>query len=261
MATQPQWATSHRFLEDTGITTSAEMTTTLRTELVTNLGWTEPTSGTFRSPPDAAGRYFDIVVSEPSAVRWQWSVQNESATVICVREVLLAGTGENVRYHTGAAHVWVEVDKGAGTSEALGAGLLDLTPEAQDAHSNYVWGRGHRTSAGATDANNDIGDFFLEDNGSPAAGTRLLDVRNAQGTQINHFTLSGARSYIQPAILTGVNGTAQQVIVGRMYQFVITSYGYGSSFTIPIGDAAETGLFRPTRVPKSGPLGLAIRGD
>ena len=262
MAVLTPFATTHRYLEDVGVTASSALTTSFRAEVVTGLGWTEPVGSRFKSPPDPDGRFFEIIVSEPSAVRWRWQLLNDVGTTIMTREILLTGAGETVRYHTGEAHVWVEIDKGIGITEPLGAGLLDLSPESQTVHTNYTWGRGFRNTSGNNDGLNDfLHEFFMLDNGLATARGRLVDFREGGGTQIQMVTFSGARGYHQPAMLVAVNNLAQLRLAGRMYQCMLTVGGFGSNPTVPIGDASETGLFRATRHRKNTQQGFMIRGD
>lgn len=260
MANFSNFSDTFRYTLFSGITASSALTTNLRAELVTNGNWTEPTSGTFRSPVDSDGRFVEIVVTEPSAVRWQWEVLNDLGGTVCTREILLSGAGEDVRFYSGDYYVWVEIDKGVSNDEALGCGLLDLSPEAQDAHQNYTWGRGFRNSSGTSDGQGDVcTEFFLADNGTYGSVRRMMGYRNQQSTEIQLATFSGAANIHLPAELTAQNNLSQQRYAGRIFNMIRTITGADNEYTVPIGTAGETATFRTVGTNNDNTIRLGIR--
>jgi hypothetical protein len=260
MAIFTHFNTTFRFTTFVAVTASSALTTNLRAELVTGLGWTEPSANRFKSPPDASGRFLEIIVSEPSAVRWQWQVLDDTGATVATREVLLSGAGETIRYYSGPYHVWVEVDKGASNDESLGAGLLDLSPESQTVHPRYTWARGHRTSAGTADGNGDTAsEFFTFNISAYGVLRRLLAYRNQATTEAQMVTFSGALNIHMPAELIAQTSLSVVSLIGRLFQAIKTTSGVDNTVTVVIGSAGETGTFRVVGTNPDGALTIAFR--
>jgi hypothetical protein len=256
MALFSNFSNTYRDTSYGSTTASSQMTADLKTELVTNGNWTEPSAGRFKSPVDADGRFLEIVTSEPTSVRWQWQVLNDLGGTVCTREVLLSGAGETVRFMTGDYYAWAAVENGV--DEYIGAGLLDLTPEAQDAHTNYTWGRGYRNSSGTQDGQGDVvTEFFLADNGTYSSVRRLMSNRNQASTEVQLVTFAGNGLHV-PATLAALNASSQLRVAGRLFNAVTTFTGAGNTFTMVIGDAGEKGTFFSIDMNPDSPIRLAV---
>ena len=155
-----------------------------------------------------------------------------------------------------AFHVWIEIEQT--TEESIGAGLLDLSPDAQDAHTQYVWGRGSRSTGDTLDADGDrTTDFFMIDNGTPDSQRRVLAKgADAVGTSVP-LTSGGGSSVYFPADVRA-NFSVVERIAGRPYNILFGSTA-GASITIPVGTASETKTFRASAQLPEGNFIPAIR--
>lgn len=203
--------------------------------------WTDGGSGLYISPADADGRFFSITLTRVSATNLEMVVKDDTATTICTRRIQIVSGPQNWWLVVSENYCWIEIDNA--TVEALGAGLLDLSPEAQDAHGIYVWGRGNRNASDSADGLGTTQEYFyMIDNGSPAPLRRALaQDRNSANTAISLVTGAGTQLWLPYLVCANFAGTLK--VAGRLMGF---RYGEatGTSIVLPIGDGAETGTFR-----------------
>lgn len=250
MAVPTFLATVFRYLSVAGVTDVAAIITNFRSEVITNGTWTEPSAGLFKSPPDADGRFFDILLVATTATRLQFRVRNQSATVLFDREIDIDGAGTEVRIYTGPYHAWIESVRA--TPEVAFGTLLDLTPDLQTAHSNYVAGNAKRTSAGADDGNfGNIGQVASFDAGVPAFASRLMTMDQAGGVVVPKLTPSGDQIAYPAELAANMSGL--QRMIGRLFQayMVDASLAFGAEVTFPI-DTATSAVFKVISVTSSG---------
>jgi hypothetical protein len=243
MTTFAAYASSFRFLQNPSITDVATIITDFRSETVTNgsPAWTEPTSQNFKSPVDANGRFFTVILTRTTATRLAFKVTDQSGVTVCDREIDISGTAI-INYYTGQFHAFVETVLG----ESAYGGILDASPLTQGSYTIYVYGTGTRNNAGTVDAGNDTtGKIFMIDNGTSAVvqRTRALGV-NAANTTVGLTDLAGNMLYYPVEVMTNVAGNIRWN--GRMYQTFYTDAlaSVGSLKTISIGTAGETGVFK-----------------
>jgi hypothetical protein len=124
-----------------------QLTTTLLTNLPVGSRWTQPVAGTYKSPPDAVGRFMRVVVSRISATRMQFKAEDQNLTTIIDGTLDLSALG-NARIYAGTYHLAIETQVGA-TYEFGHASLVDPRPEALNVSASYVIGNTERNAAGA----------------------------------------------------------------------------------------------------------------
>jgi hypothetical protein len=203
--------------------------------------WTDGGSGLYTSPTDAAGRFFSVTLTAISATNLEMVVKDDTATTICTRRIQIVSGPQNWWLAVSENYCWIEIDNA--TVEALGAGLLDLSPESQTAHGAYVWGRGNRNASDSVDGLGTTQEYFyMIDNGSPAPLRRAVaQDRDSANTAISLVTGAGTSLWLPYLMCANFGGTLK--VAGRLMGFY---YGEatGTSVVLPIGDAAETGTFR-----------------
>lgn len=248
--------TSFRYLDVT--VAPADITSLIgriRTELAA-MNYVESPTLTFKSPVDAAGRFFSVVLSAITTTRLGWQVLNQAGTDVMGggRAFQISGTVDtSIRVYTNPYGVFVESDIPSSTQEHAIAGMLDESPESQTSHAVYVYGNATRTSGGSSDGNyNSAGKLFMLDNLVAAQVDRIIGNTSNVGSQIPMLTGSGARLF-RPAEVHAQIGAALNRMGGRIYQAYIgdLAIGFEADLTIPIDDVT-TATFRCVSLPTAG---------
>ena len=127
-------STSHRYLRTNGVTDVDTIITDVRSECVTNgsPAWTEPNTALFKSPIDASGRWFDVLLTRISATSLEMRVRDKNAVTVCTRRMYIDAGGTDIQYCTGEMHFAIVSLRSP--AEFLIAGMIDMTPESQTVH-------------------------------------------------------------------------------------------------------------------------------
>lgn len=244
MTTFPAFATSFYADQSVGVTDVATILTKLTAILPAQTpAWVESPAGTFKSPVDATGRFFKIVVSRVSATRLQWKVLDQNGVTICDRAIDIDAGGTTINYWTGEAHAFIQSERA--TPEPAWAGMIDETPYAQNAIGVYVFGNAYRSSAGTQDGGfNVTGLLFANDNGTPAVGSRIRLWSSYGNGTLTSVDGTGALDFFPFDISINLSGTLR--FIGRAFQSYIcdSSIAIGTTKQVPIGSAGELGTFR-----------------
>jgi hypothetical protein len=222
--------------------------------------WTH-SAGVFTSPTDAVGRFVKMTLSRTSATRLNIIAVDHLARNIfneASKHMDIVAAGDRVQMFYGPQYCWVEaLSPGtANLAEHFGIGILDLTPEAQNAHNHWMWARAKRTAAGASDANGNTWSNFHTisvSTGVASPGRLPVDLRNYAATQLTALTLNG-RAIYTPVDLTNLY-SGETRIAGRLYQAmkVPTIYEAWTDIEIPIDDSPQTlGTFRVSNCGRDG---------
>ncbi len=145
-------SSSYRYFEKWGVTSVATIISDFATEvLADNPAWTDLGGGLYKSPVDADGRFFDVLLTDEDGtnhVKMSARIRDQNGTTLCTRRINLpASPSCYVRIYTGQYHFAIDVDPVSTACEFLMGGILDLTPEGQTAHGHYCYGHGSRTTA------------------------------------------------------------------------------------------------------------------
>lgn len=244
MTTFPAFATSFYADQSVGVTDVATILTKLSAILPAQTpAWVESPAGTFKSPVDAVGRFFKIVVSRISATRLQWKVVDQNGVTVCDRAIDIDAGGTTINYWTGEAHAFIQSERA--TPEPAWAGLIDETPYAQNAVNVYVFGNAYRNSAGTQDgAFVTTGTSFMIDNGTAGNQSRL---RSWFAYGVASLTLvdgTGALDFFPHDMCVNLSGTYR--FIGRAFQSWVcdSSIAVGTTKQVKIGSAGELGTFR-----------------
>lgn len=269
MAVPEFLASSHRYDLIEGVDDVQDIIDALGTILKTSNDpvWTEPTAGTFQSPVDAYGRYFQAIVSRVDVDTLQIEVKDQYGTSIRINRIDINTGGSpaiTVNVASGQYHLWIESNRSIG--ENFRSGMLDLSPNAQDAWGPIVYTRAYRDSAG------NVSDPEASKNTvSTTFSSGSIDTSNNHGLMVTPMgpdysgissDLGGNIMYF-PVMMKNYNA---RNYLGRMYQAVVvpSTIAYGSLITVPI-DTSLTAQFRVCS-PATGTFSfthykLAIRAD
>lgn len=253
MTTFPCFASSFDFFTRPGVVDVATIITDFRTRVLGQVpAWTEPVAGTFKSPVDGVGRFFEVALTRVSAVRLNCIVTDQNAIQIINREIDISGAGTAVNYYTGQFHAMIEALEA--TPEVFQAGILDETPLAEDAILDYVYANAYRNAGGGVDGQGGTANFdFFLDNGGAAANHRWRAFAQTIAGIVGLKDPTGALQFFPCDFVGNVSGVIGWI--GRQYQSYIcdSSLGTGVQKTLKIGTAGETGVFQVVGLaPQSG---------
>lgn len=195
----------------------------------------------FKSHVDAAGRFFKVTVERISATNLEFTVKNEAGVTVMPRRMQINGAGTTV-WIFGNAY-GVHVDGETATPEFICCGLLDLSPESQTAHSNYVWGHSHRNNGdGASGSDVSYGSALKDgvaqhNNTTDGAGPVMSNDIGVGSVPL----ISGGGAYIfKPVDIMSRNGGLQRIMGRRFHQLFCTDQlAVGNEISVPIDDAVN----------------------
>ncbi|MBZ5499724.1 MAG: hypothetical protein LAP85_25265 [Acidobacteriia bacterium] len=235
---------SFRYLETAAVANVATCITDFRTEVVTNgvPAWTEPVANNFKSPPDAQGRFFTVILSTISATRLGIKIVDMFGVTISDRAIDVDVGGTSVQYFTGQFHAFI--NSARATPECGGGALIDLSPETLTLPNYSTVGCGHRDTTG-TVGNQNWYIWYMMSNATATATGRAsgsnLPVANTRATK----TVSGAYVYDPIMIETSIFGAGNNRWIGRIFQCLRCDDGlaFGAEIQVPI-DVGTVGTFK-----------------
>jgi hypothetical protein len=244
MTTFPCFASSFDFAQDLAVVDVATIIATFQARVTGQApAWTVPVAGTFKSPVDAVGRFMEVTLPRVSATRLNCVCTDQNGITIINREIDISGLGTTVNYYTGQFHAVVEALEA--TPEIFQAGILDETPQDEDAILDYVYANAYRNAGGGVDGNGGgVNLLFMLDNGGAANANRWRSVAQTPAGVIGLKDPTGALQFFPCDTQASVGGVVGWV--GRLYQSYICDGGLATGLqkTVKIGDAGETGTFQ-----------------
>jgi hypothetical protein len=223
-------------------------------------GWTESPAGTFRTPNDAAGRWYKLAFVRASATRLQCTMTDDIARASIQREMQIV-SGHTVDFHYSSRYLYI-VNQNA--VDFLWVNMLTLWPESDTVHDKYCVFHGGRDNTGAATTQHTLVMQTIN------ASNVYVDVSDALRRPVVSYLSAGAmplsrhisgRRRWWPAEQVGAD-TAGQRIRGRLYNALVMSSAeasIGSEYnTVPVGGGA-TGIFRIVNIPISQETVLAVR--
>ena len=248
---------SFRYLLVAGVTDVATIITSFESEVLANSpAWTKNSAGDYTSPANANGRWFEVILTRIDQYTLDLLVKTwTGVSIISISghyRMQIDTSATNVRIFTGQYHFHIQSDRS--TPEHLCGGMLDLTPEAQDAHTVTIWAHGFR-KGDSTTTYNDLQYSSMNDDQTVNSGVvRPFCVGNA--TQMHMTSFSGAYLF-EPVRHAKYNDWRQY---GRRYQYLMCDSGLssGAVVTVPI-DAGVTGNFIVLGVPATGYTKACLR--
>lgn len=245
MTTFPCFASSFDFFNNPAVLDVATIITDFRnrTTVVQSPVWTEPVAGTFQSPVDGVGRFFTVTLVRNSATQLSTVVKDQNAITIINRTIQISGLGTSVNYYTGQFHAYIENLEA--TPELMQSGILDETPQAQNAILDYTFANAYRNGGGGIDGQGSaVAQQFMLDNGASGMQARFRAVWRSQSVGIGLKDSTGALQFFPAdmfATITAVNNW-----IGRAYQIYMcdATLPFATQKTIQIGNAGETGVFQ-----------------
>ena len=236
-----------------GVTDVADIITEFRAVALseTSPTWTEPSAGLFRTPTDAAGRWFDILLTATSATILTVRMRDSAGTTVREGRLYIDAGGSKTHIVVGAHFYDILTELAAGHEYATG-GVFDMYPEAQDSVSvpRQHYGKTYRSTAGTAESSY-VG-FYAYTWGTTTYGLRMAFwttnmERNVGSTIILTSVYSGAYLYFQ------IHGTSyDNRRLGCVYNHVYgnASIAAGSIVTVTVGGVAVQ--FLATRMSTNG---------
>ena len=217
--------------------------------------WTEPVSQTFQSPADAAGQFFQAVLSRVSATRLEIKIVDMYGTTISDRTFDIDAGGTAIQYYTGQYHAFI--NSARSTPECGGGCLVDTSPETVSIPLYRTAGFGHRDNTG-TAGSNDWTWWFMMSNATPA--NMRAGVNSYAPNPRAQKAIDGTYIYSPLLLSTSLYGASNMRIVGRPFQVLMCDDGlaFGAEVTVPI-DVAATGVFKVIGRPASSQQKIAVR--
>ena len=225
--------------------------------------WTDQGGGAYKSLVDAFGRFFDVMFTRVTQQKLEMRLRDQNGVTICTRRINCPSANTwMTRIYTGQYHLWIEAQVFTAAAEYLYAGILDLSPDAQNAHAQYVYGNGSRTTADSADQFRANNQSFMLDNNAPGTAQRNTLYQQKASTSVAIVaTMNGSRifrpveQWVQPAGVPNVFSWA-----GRRYQTLIVDSAWtaGTLFQVPI-DVGLSAWFKVVETYTSYAATFAIR--
>lgn len=207
--------------------------------LAHNPAWTKPSAGLYKSPVDAANRFFDVLLTKINAQKLEMRVRDYNSVTLCTRRINAPATNLwDVHLLYGENHLEIWVNTGTTAPEFLSAGLLDCSPDAQNSHTHNVYGNGARTTLDAVYSYISIAYAAMVDNVTVNDNSQRTQGYNpaSYGDQCL-LTMNGSRMYREAAYYALPTGDAANFrLAGRRYHTFVTDAGLApfARVTVPI---------------------------
>lgn len=247
------------YSQTTGMTDVNTIISDVRTALVTNLGWSEPTTARFKTPVDSAGKFFDILLTRVTATNLEILMRDYRGTTLYDRRIQIDATAA-VNYFCSKFSFFIESLRA--TSECAWGSLLDLTPGAISDVDNKIIGSAFRTTADSADGNGStISTHFGFDSGSAAATARLMQQNANTGGSAIATMSTGAGTLLYREVAMTITQAGNIRWTGRMYQALVgdATISFGSDKTVPIDDGGTTATFRCVGLTTANQMRLLLR--
>jgi hypothetical protein len=243
-------STGFRFFERTNVSDVQTIIDDFEDEVLTATdlpkdwhAWTG-SAGTYTAPTYEGGKFFKVILTRVTQQKLSIEVRDQNNLSVCIRRINCPSTNNwTVRIFTGPCHCVIDVTMFSAQPEALYAGVLDLTPEAQNAHEHFVYGGGYRTAADAAETGSNSCwhcAHMVDDTTAQPSNRASLFTGRSSGAASGSKTLSGARVY-RPrelwAQVTGAGGIYNYFhYAGKCYQqlLVTDALAKGARFWVPI---------------------------
>jgi hypothetical protein len=209
--------------------------TAFRTEVTTrnSPAWTEPSPGLFVSPPDAAGRFFDVLLTRIDATWLECRIRDHLARTICTRRASLTASGVPLPIFTSQFYFYFDTQ-----TANLRGGILDQSPDAQGAHASFVFGGGTFTNTGSNDSNNSTFRCYMWDlySGNGGVENRVAQYNNG-GSNGCIYSQNGSRIY-HPVEMSARSVDGSYRVAGRHYQALLCPSDMmpGARVRVPVDD-------------------------
>jgi len=247
MATKPDFLNDntypYNYLQSVGVTDVNTIISDLRTQLTgVTLAWTEPSTALFKSPPDTAGKFIDILCTRIAATNIEFRVRDYRGATLITRRIQIDNPG-SVNYFCSVRGVTVESLRG--TPEIFQAQLLDPTPDLVADVDNRAVANAYRANNDGVDGNgSNSSQWFAFDAGASGPNQRAVNWgQDSSSTAVDFF--SGNTDFIFRDELISINQSGINAWTGRPWHRLACSASlpFATDKTVPLGDGT-TGVFR-----------------
>ena len=244
-------ASSFRILRINGLTDVSQLITALTTELVA-AGWTNNGGGSFTSPVDGVGRFHTNVFARSAAGLMTMETFDQNSSSLGkygINFSTTAGQLNTVNVYSGQFHLHIEVYNPGSVLGYICSGILDESPEAQNAHTRYVYNGSYYDSNGNALTTPTWPKLGMKDNTTNNFTFRCVEHATTNSSGAAKFTLGGNLCFYPREVFCST-ATLTYPICGRCYQQIIVpdvNNSPGSIIQVPI-DGATLGTFQVTNV-------------
>ncbi len=221
-------------------------------------GWTNPAANQYKSPPDAAGRWFDVTFTRTTQQKLDTAFRDDAGVTLATRRTTGVSTNSWTVFHAINQYYFAILlyNHTAVSAYAYG-GLLDLSPESQTVHTHYTYFQASTSTADVTtSASSDFS--AMVDN-----VTATLATRNTQYACAN--TILGNVRQDQSVVVSPVlawavpTGGGNKRYAGMAYGMVMMDEGLqqGGLVQVPI-DGSTLGYFIYLSPPATNGSGRAL---
>lgn len=219
----------------------------LRTYLVTNQGWTEPTTNLFKSPPDSFGRFYDLLFTRIAAGNLEIRMRDDRAHTLFTKRIQIDVAGTSVRIWAGK--FFCRVESLRATSEVLWTEFIDESPDPLGSHVDVVLGNAYRTSADSADGNGSTIMYGIMWETDVAAAAQRND--RGYGGSVDTAGAGVTMIYGDGSLYYGEVGVAQFASgsyfrqVGRLFHAMLcdSNIAFATEKTLPV-DGNNTATFK-----------------
>lgn len=234
---------SFRYLQLLAVTDVATIITNFGNEVLA-LGWTG--SNPWTSPADS-GRQMIVTLTRTSQYVLAAQIQANGVNLTAVNFTIPSPTPGQATIHifTGQFHFHIMADAGQAGNLYVEGGILDLSPEAQNAHTHYAYTNG--TSAGSPASNGDYS--YMIDNATSTNSIRANTGTASASSFGQNQTMNGSRIYKPRQFWCTPTGAGTMRYAGRCYQqlFVNGTLPSYVEVIVPI-DVGVTATFKTTNI-------------
>ncbi len=220
------------------VTDMADVITRFRADAA-GMSWSEPSGGLFKSPVDADGRWFDILLTRISATNLECRMRTATAVTVYTGRMQIDAAGDDVIILLGQHYFWICSLKATGGWEWLNGGIFDLSPESQTIYDKYYYGFPLRTTGDAFQGYTDASRSFVWTGSAYGLAEAMWHNWTTRNLSIALWSMTTGAAIFQP-----VNGCIQGYYAGRLYNHMFgpSSIANGSIVDVPIDDGV-TGKF------------------
>jgi hypothetical protein len=236
--------------------------TDTRLYLVTNKGWTEPSTALFQSPADSLGRWIDVLLTRIVAGTLEIRMRDHKGHTIFTRRIHIDVAGTAVNYWS--SKMFHRVEALRATPELFWCEMVETSPDDPGAIGEIAIGSAFSSTG---DVNDNLGQptlsgFMWETDNAAAANRNdrgTPATTQTTGTAVGLIMGDGTLLYEDACVFNQATGTTNRVI-GRLYHAMLgdSSVAFGTDKPGYVDDAV-TATFRCAGFTTSGATRLFYR--
>jgi hypothetical protein len=244
-------SSSFRFLPRVNVSDVQTIMDDFANEVAAN-GWTNPSANLYKSPPNTAGQWFDVLLTRVTQNKLEIKVRDFNGVTVSQRRIYATTANTwQTNVYVGQFHYMIDVYQMSNAPLFANGGLLDVSPEAMGVHTHVVWGNASSNTSDGYDYNTwDYAQMVDNVTGNAIPVQRASSFANVAGNYGARYTTNGSRLFKPREFFCYPTGQTYYRWAGRCHQMLICSddLGFGAVVTVPISEN-QTGKFKVAAVP------------